>query len=129
MTVKTVIGTTKVGRAKFAAAHQTGTLPRITHLAFGNGGHDPATGEPVEFDDNRTTVPGQFATLRPVSSVKVNGMICTIVGRLDYNQEVGQIVSTCGLIDADGNLVAYKNFSPKAKDADTRFEVQWTEQF
>jgi len=44
MTVKTVIGTTKVGRAKFAAAHQTGILPRITHLAFGNGGHDPATG-------------------------------------------------------------------------------------
>ena len=129
MTVKTVIGTTKVGRAKFAAAHQTGTLPRITHLAFGNGGHDPATGEPIEFDDNRTTVPGQFPTLRPVSDVTVNGMICTIIGRLDYNQEVGQIVSTCGLIDADGNLVAYKNFSPKAKDADTRFEVQWTEQF
>ena len=129
MTVKTVIGTTKVGRAKFAAAHQTGTLPRITHLAFGNGGHDPATGEPVEFDDNRTTVPGQFPTLRPVSDVTVNGMICSIIGRLDYNQEVGQIVSTCGLIDADGNLVAYKNFSPKAKDADTRFEVQWTEQF
>ena len=123
------ITTTKVGRAKFAAAHQTGTLPRITHLAFGNGGHDPATGGPVEFDDNRTTVPGQFATLQPVSSVTVNGMICTIVGRLDYNHEVGQIVSTCGLIDADGNLVAYKNFSPKAKDADTRFEVQWTEQF
>ncbi len=129
MTVKTVIGTTKVGRAKFAAAHQTGILPRITHLAFGNGGHDPATGEPVEFDDNRTTVPGQFETLRPISSVTANGMICTIVGRLDYAHEVGQIVSTCGLIDADGNLVAYKNFSPKAKDADTRFEVQWTEQF
>ena len=48
---------------------------------------------------------------------------------LDYAHEVGQIVSTCGLIDADGDLVAYKNFSPKAKDADTRFEVQWTEQF
>ncbi len=129
MTVKTVIGTTKVGRAKFAAAHQTGILPPITHLVFGNGGHDPATGEPVEFDDNLTTVPGQFETLRPVSSVTANGMICTIVGRLDYDHEVGQIVSTCGLIDADGDLVAYKNFSPKAKDADTRFEVQWTEQF
>ena len=88
-----IITTTKVGRAKFAAAHQTGILPRITHLAFGNGGHDPATGEPVEFDDNRTTVPGQFATLRPVSSVTANGMICTIVGRLDYAHEVGQIVS------------------------------------
>ena len=129
MTVKTVIGTTKVGRAKFAAAHQTGVLPKITHLAFGNGGHDPATGAPVEFDDNRTTVPGQFTTLRPVSSVTANGMICTIVGRLDYAHEVGQIVSTCGLIDSAGDLVAYKNFSPKAKDADTRFEVQWTEQF
>jgi phage-related tail fiber protein len=128
MAVKTVIGTTKVGRAKFAAAHQTGILPRITHLAFGNGGHD-ADGNPIAVDDNRTTVPGQFETLRPVSSVTANGMICTIVGRLDYDHEVGQIVSTCGLIDADGDLVAYKNFSPKAKDADTRFEVQWTEQF
>ena len=123
-----IITTTKVGRAKFAAAHQTGILPRITHLAFGNGGHD-ASGNPIAVDDNRTTVPGQFATLRPVSSVTANEMICTIVGRLDYAHEVGQIVSTCGLIDADGDLVAYKNFSPKAKDADTRFEVQWTEQF
>ena len=123
-----IITTTKVGRAKFAAAHQTGTLPRITHLAFGNGGHD-AGGNPIAVDDNRTTVPGQFATLRPVSSVTANGMVCAIVGRLDYAHEVGQIVSTCGLIDDDGDLVAYKNFSPKAKDADTRFEVQWTEQF
>ena len=52
-------------------------------------------------------------------------MVCTIVGRLDYAHEVGQIVSTCGLIDSAGDLIAYKNFSPKAKDADTRFEVQW----
>ena len=124
-----IITTTKVGRAKFAAAHQTGVLPKITHLAFGNGGHAPATGKPIAVDDNRTTVPGQFATLRPVSSVTANGMVCTIVGRLDYAHEVGQIVSTCGLIDADGDLIAYKNFSPKSKDADTRFEVQWIEQF
>lgn len=123
-----IIITTKIGRGKFAKAHETGILPRITHLAFGNGGHD-AQGNPIPVDDNRATVPGQFPTLRPISSVSANGTVCTIIGRLDYAHEVGQIVSTCGLIDADGSLVAYKNFSPKAKDADTRFEVQWIEQF
>lgn len=123
-----VITTTKVGRGKFATAHATGTIPRITHLAFGNGGAD-SYGNPIAVDDNRTTVPGQFTTLYPVSSVTPSGMTCTIVGILDYDKEVGQVISSCGLIDQAGSLIAYKNFSPKTKDADTRFEITWIEQF
>lgn len=128
MTETKIITTTKTGRAKFATAHQTGSLPKITHLAFGNGGHDTA-GNPIAVDDNRTTVPGQFSTLRPVTSVTASGMTCTIIGRLNYADEVGQIVSSCGLIDSAGSLIAYKNFSPKSKDADSMFEIQWIEQF
>ncbi len=123
-----IITTTKIGRGKFASAHQSGILPKITHLAFGDGGCD-AQGNPITVDDNRTTIPGQFATLRPVSSVTANGTVCTIIGILDYSHEVGKIVSSCGLIDSAGSLIAYKNFSPKAKDGDTRFEIQWVEQF
>ncbi|MFA7663971.1 MAG: phage tail protein, partial [Clostridia bacterium] len=111
-----IIITTKIGRGKFAKAHETGILPRITHLAFGNAGHD-AQGNPIPVDDNRATVPGQFPTLRPISSVSANGTVCTIIGRLYYAHEGGQIVSTCGLIDSAGDLIAYKNFSTKAKDA------------
>lgn len=127
MTTK-IITTTKIGRAKFAAAHQSGILPKITHLVFGDGGHD-ASGDPIEVDDNATVVPGQFATKYPVASVTPDGMVCTIVGALDYSHEVGQIVSACGLMDSEGDLIAYKNFSPKSKDADSRFEILWTEQF
>ena len=126
--VKTIT-TTKYGRRMFALAHQTGAIPRITKLAFGNGGHNPVTGDPIAVDDNRTTVPGQFSTLYPVASVVASDMICTIIGGLDYADEVGQIVSSCGLIDANNNLVAYKNFSPKWKDADSKFEIEWIEQF
>ncbi len=129
MTQKIVIGTTKKGRQKFAKAHEIGILPKITHLAFGNGGHDPATGEPIEFDDNRTTVPGQFSTLYPVTSVAASGLICFIEGRLEYEHEIGRVVSSCGLIDSEEDLVAYKNFSPKTKDGDSKFGIEWTEQF
>jgi len=121
--------TTVKAREKFAKAHKGDiTFPTVAQIAFGNGGHD-AGGQPITPTGNELVVPGEFLK-KAVSGLShpVNTTL-RIEGNLDFTEGNGQQVSAAGIYDSDGDLVAVKTFTPKAKDEDTRIEVQWDEQF
>ncbi|WP_301171019.1 phage tail protein [Brevibacillus nitrificans] len=121
--------TTKKAREKFARAHAGEiSLPRITQIGFGNGGHDLA-GNPTNPDDNVNQVTGEFLKKNIDSISHPIPTTLRLVGILDFPEGNGQNVSACGLYDSDGDLVALKHFKPKPKDDETRLEIDWDEQF
>lgn len=122
--------TTVAARAKFAKAHgQGGTVPKVTHVGWGNGGYDDELGEVIDPSPNATVVPGEFLK----KTIDVITMLDTITVRyvisLEKPEGNGQNVSSCGLYDSEGTLVSIKNFIPKPKDSDTLITIQWDEQF
>lgn len=123
--------TTQIARDKFAHAHGgDDTLTAITEIAFGNGGHDAGTGEPIPPDDTATTVPGELIKKAIDSHSYPVATTLEIVGNVDdIELGTGYEISSCGLYDADGDLIAIKTFSPKTMSADMIIEVTWDELF
>ena len=97
--------TTVTGRKKLCRAHAGDiTLPAITKMAWGNGGVDES-GQPITTTGNEIGLYNQ-------------------AGELD-----GEEISEMGLIDADGDLVVYRSFGRKFKDADIPQTYQISEIF
>jgi phage-related tail fiber protein len=120
--------TTVTRRRKLAEAERTGTIPPITHMAWGDGGHDPVTGEPLDADDEALTVMGEHTKV-PIDSIEVSENVVTVTAVLDRSNAVGKTISSVGLYDSDGDLVAIRNKVPVVKDDDTWIEDIWTEVF
>lgn len=121
--------TTKTARRKFAKAHKGETsLPKIAEIAFGDEGHDVG-GKPIDPSGNETEVPGEFIRKSVDKLSLPSGTSLRIDGNLDFGEGDGKQVSSIGIYDDDGDLIALKTFSPKVKDEDTRLEVQWKEKF
>ena len=120
---------TKTGREKLCRAHAGDiTLPAVTQMAFGSGGVDgegaviATTGEEVSLraellkkDIDSHTYPGEATARYSV--------------RLGKAELAGGQISEMGLVDAEGDLVAYKTFLPKGKDADMEFVFDMDEIF
>lgn len=124
--------TTKKARQLFAKAHLDGTaVPRITHIGWGDGGVDSG-GTVLMPSDELTQVAGEFRKTEVITSSLPtdDGMKVRFKGEL-YSDEstVGKKLSTCGIYDSNGNLIAIKNFTIKTLDEDTKFTVEWDEQF
>lgn len=97
-------------------------LPRITHMAFGDGGHvggaaRPApTGRSALFNE-RLRVPIASQT-QPVPTEALS------IAELVAADAPGMAFSEAGLIDADGGLVAYRTMAPKVVDVGEVYEVR-----
>jgi Phage tail-collar fibre protein len=121
--------TTRAARVKFAKAHGDGTvLPKITQVGWGTGGVDSG-GNPTQPADTLTAVPGQVLKKNIDSfSYPINTTTRFQVS-LTKTEANGSAISSCGLYDSAGTLIAVKHFPAKVKDGETEIFVTWDEQF
>lgn len=121
--------TTIIARNKFAKAHMgDAPLPKLSKMAFGDGGHNVG-GDPIPPNGDELEVPGEFVQV-PINQMTLSGSTAIrIEGTLSYGEGNGKLVSSVGIYDEVGDLVAVKTFSPKAKDEDTKLDIVWYEKF
>ena len=93
------------------------TLPAIVAMAFGSGGTD-AEGKALEPKDGQEQL-NQEIFRKNVDKVEiVNDTQVRYYCTLEENELVDEEISEIALVDADGDLVAIKNFMAKGKDGD-----------
>jgi len=101
------------------------TLKALAYMAFGDGGHAPDL-TPLPPDPDATEL-GHELLRKPLGALTHPDSYSTKgTCLIETSELVGKAVSEAALVDADGNLVAVKNFSPKVKDADERYEINLT---
>lgn len=120
--------TTK-GREKLCKAHAGEIpLPVITKMAFGNGGVGD-NGTVISTTGEETALKSELLQkdideyLFPIPTT------CRYSVRLDKLELANEVISEQGLIDTDGDLIAYKTFLPKGKDDDMEFVFTMDEIF
>lgn len=122
--------TTNAARVKFAKAHgEAAAVPKITQVGWGNGGHNTSTRVPTQPAGNLTVTPGEFL------KKNIDGFSYPVTTTTRFTVSLtktegnGQDVSSCGLYDSAGTLIAVKNFAPKIKDDETEIIITWDEEF
>lgn len=111
---------TTTGRRKFCKAHAGDReLPVITHMAWGDGGVDES-GQPKEATGNEISLYNQLLKKEIQYHVYVNveETTCRYTATLDKGELTGKEISEMGLYDSEGDLIAYRTFMRKGKDAD-----------
>ena len=111
---------TATGRKKLCRAHAGDeALPAITRMAWGNGGVDE-TGQPIATTGNEIGLYHELMVKDIESHTYVNEgqTTCRYTATLEAGELSGEEISEMGLYDADGDLVAYRTFMRKGKDAD-----------
>lgn len=123
--------TTLIAREKFARTHGGDrSLPAITEIAYGTGGHNPTTGEVIPPESNAVTVPGQIIQKAINTHSYPDSQTLQVVGDVsDTDIGAGDDISACGLYDSEGDLVALKTFAPKTMSVDMKIETTWQELF
>lgn len=111
---------TVTGRRKLCMAHAgDAELPAITRMAWGSGGVD-SDGQPLATTGNEIGLYQELMAKDIESHVYVGEgeTTCRYTATLEAGDLSGESISEMGLYDADGDLVAYRTFLPKGKDAD-----------
>lgn len=111
---------TAVGRKKLCMALAGDiSLPAIVRMAWGDGGLDE-NGQPLGATGNEISLYNELLVKDVESHEYVNAeqTTCRYVATLEANELSGKEISEMGLYDADGDLIAYRNFLRKGKDAD-----------
>lgn len=122
--------TTDKARDLFADAHYQGVaVPQVVEMGWGDGGVDGG-GNVITPSGSLTTVPGEFIRTAFTGVVK-DGLTVTFTSEIIYTDPdaLGKDLSSCGIYDDLGNLIAVKNFKAKNIDDETRIEVDWRELF
>lgn len=112
--------TTVVGRRKLCMAHAgDAALPVITKMAWGDGGVDE-NGQPREMTGNEIGLYNELLVKDIESHEYVNDeqTTCRYKGTLEAGELTGKEISEMGLYDEEGDLIAYRTFMRKGKDAD-----------
>lgn len=124
--------TTTIARGKFAKAHAEGiALPKITQIGWGEGGVDDS-GNILLPSANQTVVAGEFFRNNIISFSYADNNLTVIFNCSLLSTEVGVVgkkLSSIGLYDEAGDLIAVKNFGIKTIDEDTRIDIPWHEEF
>ena len=111
---------TVTGRKKLCKAH-TGdsTLPIITHMAWGDGGVDEE-GNPKSASGNEIGLYHELMKkeIEIHSYVNEEETACRYTATLEKGELTGSEISEMGLFDEEGDLIAYRTFMRKGKDAD-----------
>jgi len=116
--------TTNGFRQRLAKFHYDGTaLSQIHAMAFGDGGHNP-DGTPKTPNSAQTALVHEV--LRKDLSVIVQEDTYSVTGTgiVAEAELVGTHISEAGLLDASGNLLGFRNFAPKIKEADEEYEIK-----
>lgn len=116
--------TLKSHRRRLAAAMAGGApVPKIAYMAFGDGGHNPADFTAKPPSDEQTKLNHEVVR-KPLLAVAQEDLY-SVTGRglLEKNELIGIRISEAALIDAEGNLIGIKNFAPKVKESDERYEI------
>lgn len=111
---------TLIGRKKFCKAHAGDmTLPVITHMAWGDGGIDEE-GKTKSASGNEIGLYHELMKKKVEihSYVNEEETACRYTATLEKGELTGNEISEMGLFDADGDLIAYRTFMRKGKDAD-----------
>lgn len=111
---------TAVGRKKLCKAHCGDiSLPPITDMAWGNGGV-LEDGQPKEATGNEIGLYNELLKKKIEAYNYVNDgeTTCRYTAALEKGELTGCEISEMGLFDEEGDLVAYRTFLRKGKDAD-----------
>lgn len=96
-------------------------LPKVAYMAFGDGGHSGSTAKVA--DPARTTLYNERLR-KPLASILQEDLYSvTGVGSLAKEDLVGVSVSEAALLDSSGNMLGFRNFAPKIKDADEAYNI------
>lgn len=120
---------TEIGRRKLCQAHAGDiALPKITHMAFGDGGVD-GTGSVLGTSGGEVSLRNELMKKTIDSYSFPIATTCRYSVRLSKSDLAGESISEQGLYDEDGDLVAYKTFMSKGKDDDMEFVFDMDEIF
>lgn len=122
---------TATGRKKLCKAHAGDlVLPKITQMAFGDGGMD-TDGTVIVTTGTETALKKELLKKNVDSHTFTNAgqTTCRYSLRLSKSDLANKNISEQGLFDAEGDLVAYKTFLPKGKDDDMEFVFDMDEIF
>lgn len=122
---------TETGRRNLCKAHAGDlTLPKITKMAFGDGGVN-GNGDVIEATGTETALKHELLKkdLSGHAYTDDKQTTCRYTAMLTKTELSNQKISEQGLFDAAGNLVAYKTFLPKGKDDDMEFIFDMDEIF
>lgn len=111
---------TAAGRKKLCMAHAGDIeLPAITQMAWGSGGADE-TGQPIDTTGNEIGLYQELLRKDIESHEYVNQgqTTCRYTATLEAGELDNSYISEMGLYDSEGDLVAYRTFMRKGKDAD-----------
>ena len=110
---------TVTGRRKICMAHVgDAELPAIIKMAWGNGGVD-GEGQPIATTGNEIGLYNELL-IKDIESHEYTNeerTTCRYTAILEAGELSGEEISEMGLYDADGDLVAYRTFLRKGKDA------------
>lgn len=103
-------------------------LPKITHIVLGSGGVEES-GEIKTPSENQTALVAELQRYEvgPVEHPVETTSRYTIT--VPEGELAGAAISEIGLLDADGQLCAVRNCSPKGKDADEEFTFTFDDEF
>ena len=115
--------TVKGYRKRLAAAMAGGApLKKVKFMAFGDGGHNANLTAKPPSDEQEAL---NHEVLRKVLTAVTQEDPFSVTGRglLESRELIGLRISEAALLDEDGNLIGLKNFAPKVKESDERYEI------
>ena len=92
-------------------------LPKITGMAFGNGGVD-ANGGVIKPAEDQTGLAGEIFRKEISGYELIEDTSHRISCTLEEQECAGEDISEVGLYDENGDIACIKNFKAKGKDGD-----------
>ncbi len=104
------------------------TIPKITHIAFGDGGVDES-GQPKQPNETQTALNneiGRYEIDSVENPVETTNRYTVTIPNGDLN---GKNINEMALVDANGDFAAVKTFLNKGKDEDVKFTFEFDDEF
>lgn len=104
------------------------TMPRVTHIAFGDGGVD-SSGNPLSPLETQTALKSE------VARYAIDGVTYPVGTTARYTVTIpkadlpGAKISEAALVNSEGGLDAIKNMYVKQKDEGVSFEFTFDDEF
>jgi len=92
-------------------------LPKITGMAFGNGGVD-AGGNVITPGEEQAGLAGELYRKEISGYEFIKETTCRYSCTLEEQELAGEDISEVGLYDENGDIACIKNFKAKGKDGD-----------
>lgn len=116
-------------RAKMLKARAgTSAIPKISQMAFGDGGVDDS-GNPIAPVRTATSLKNEVFRKNIDGFEFLSDLVCRYTTTLTEAEAVGKKISEIALVDAQGDIVAIKTFLAKGKDGDMKVSYSIDDMF